>query len=121
MNKIFYFAAPYSGSEEEVENRMRQLCIADAVLMKNGIFTMSPLMKHFIINYESLPGDWNYWKNYSEVLLSKADGMIVLKLDGWEQSTGVQAEIEICKKNGISIFFFTFEDILSEKFKEQLL
>jgi hypothetical protein len=117
MNQIFYLAAPYSGSEEEVENRMRQLCIADAVLMKNGIFTMSPLMKHFIINYESLPGDWNYWKNYSEVLLSKADGMIVLKLDGWEQSTGVQAEIEICKKNNILIFFFTYEEILNGTFK----
>jgi hypothetical protein len=43
--------------------------------------------------------------------------MIVLKLDGWEQSTGVQAEIEICKKNNILIFFFTYEEILNGTFK----
>ena len=73
-------------------------------------------MKHFIINYEKLPGDWEFWKRYSQALLAKSDGMIVLKLDGWEKSTGVQAEIEICKNQNIPVIFFSFEDIVKGKF-----
>ena len=62
---------------------------------------MTPLSKHFILDYSSLPGDWAYWQTYCELTLARCDGVIVIALDGWETSVGVLAEIELCKQLNI--------------------
>ena len=105
---LSYLAAPYTHPDKRVvEERMLKLCKADAFLMKAGIFTVSPLMKHFIIHHADLPGDWNYWKNYSLSLLCAVDQVIVLMLDGWRESEGVTAEILIAKNMGIPVVYLT--------------
>jgi hypothetical protein len=111
--ELVYLAAPYTHSDKfVVEGRMRNLCIVDAALMKRGVMTASPLMKHFLLEHADLPGDWDYWKDYAEVLLSKCDKMIVVMMHGWEESVGVQAEIRLCGKFGIPVEYidpFTLE------------
>ena len=106
MSKLFYLASPYTGTKEEVESRMELLCKSDAKLMKAGYLTVSPLLKHYIIHHESLPGDWAYWKEYSEELLIHCRGMIVVMTEGWRNSTGVLAEIAFCISNGIEVLYF---------------
>jgi citrate lyase beta subunit len=39
------------------------------------------------------------------------DGLIVLALDGWEESVGVQAEIEHARKLGLSVIIVHPEQI----------
>lgn len=104
---LAYLAAPYSSSsKEEKEQRIKALCEKDAELMKQGIFTISPLLKHLVIqNVPDVPGDWEYWKEYSHTLLAKCDLLIVLTLPGWYESTGVQEEIKFAKEIGMEIIF----------------
>jgi hypothetical protein len=105
---IAYLAAPYSHHDKSVvEQRMSVLCNVDAMLMERGIHTVTPLSKHFILNYRDLPGDWAYWGEYSKKLLARCDSMYVLMLKGWRESTGVQAEINIAKELNIPIVFIT--------------
>jgi hypothetical protein len=103
--QMVYLAAPYSNMPNK-KLLMDNLCKVDARLMQDGIFTVSPLMKHFILHHDDLPGDWNYWGNYSEVLLERCDCMIVVMFDGWKESIGVQEEIKLCRKNNIPIVYF---------------
>lgn len=101
---LVYLAAPYTHEKPDVvEARMSRLCIVDAALMKQGVMTASPLLKHFLLEHSDLPGDWNYWKDYAEVLLSKCDKMIVVTMSGWDESVGVTAEIELCKRFNIPV------------------
>ncbi len=112
---LIYLAAPYSSKDPKVtEERIRQFCRADANLSALGIATISPLLKHLVLQYEPLPGDWNYWKDYSETLLRKCDKMIVLMLDGWQESVGVQAEIELCQQLNIPIKYMLPENYAGE-------
>ena len=50
-----------------------------------------------------LPTDWNYWKNYLELILPRCDELWVLKMEGWDKSNGVAGEIELAKKLNIPI------------------
>lgn len=103
---IAYLASPYSDPDPAViAHRMEILCKVDAKLMARGIHTVSPLLKHFIIQYESLPGDWAYWKDYSNNLLHVVDMVIVVCQPGWRQSVGVLAEIEIANKLNLLITY----------------
>lgn len=113
MTKLVYLAAPYSCDQPLiVEERIKVLCQCDAQLMRSGIFTVSPLLKHFILNYGELPSDWAYWKTYSETLLQQCDSMIVLTMFGWETSTGVQAEIKLCREQGKPVEFIDLATLL---------
>lgn len=110
---LVYLAAPYTHEKPSVvESRMARLCVVDAALMQQGVMTASPLLKHFLLQHSDLPGDWNYWKDYAEVLLSKCDKMIVVTMLGWDDSVGVRAEIKLCERFGIPVEYidpFTLE------------
>ena len=104
--KLSYLAAPYTDVDKAVvEERIKKVCIADANLMRAGIFTTSPLLKHLILQHADLPSSFEYWRDYSMTLLCTVDQVIVLMLDGWKESEGVQAEIRIATDVGIPIVY----------------
>lgn len=105
---LVYLAAPYTHKDPNViEERMRQFYAVDAHLISQGIFTVSPLLKDPIVQQYDIPGTWDYWKNYSHALLSVCNKMIVITIDGWEESVGVQAEIEIATNLNIPIEYMS--------------
>lgn len=104
--ELVYLAAPYSGTKEEIEARMKVFSIVDAELLSRGYFTISPLSKHFILHHSSLPGTWDFWEHYSKKLIAQCNKIIVIKIDGWDTSVGVQAEIAFAEKVGISVMFY---------------
>jgi hypothetical protein len=52
---------------------------------------------HHLLQVCQLPGTWDYWKMHCETMMMHAYEVHVLCLDGWEESEGVHAEIEIAK------------------------
>ena len=112
MKELVYLSAPYSDKNQDiVESRIATFCEIDAILCDKNIYTVSPLYKHLLFNYATLPSDWNYWKTYCETLILKCDKMIVIMLPGWEESVGVKGEIEFCKNNIIPIEYIDPNDI----------
>ena len=95
---LVYLAAPYSHPDPMVvEERMITYCRVDSKLLTAGMMTISPLMKHYVLEHGDLLGDWGYWQNYAKLLLLKCDVICIICMDGWKESEGVQAEIEIAK------------------------
>lgn len=105
-SELIYLAAPYSGSKEQIEQRIKEFCKVDALLMKDGYFTVSPLLKHFTLEYANLPGTWEYWEEYSTQLMMQCKAMIIIKLDGWQESSGVAGEIRIAERNKVPIIYY---------------
>jgi len=102
---LWYVACPYTGNKSEIRERMRIFDLVDAHLIKLGYFTVSPLSKHDVVEEHEVPSDWIFWERYSRELLSKCNGIFVIQISGWEQSTGVNSEIELAKELGIPICF----------------
>lgn len=104
MNHLIYLASPYSHPDQEVRNeRMRVFCLTDAALMRAGIMSCSPLSKHFITQFTDIPTTWEYWKDYCHTMLPRCDAVYVIDVDGWEQSVGTQAEIDLAKRLSIRV------------------
>lgn len=114
---LTYLAAPYSAPDQKtVEWRMEQVGKAQAALLRRGWLIVTPLSNHHILKYSpDIKTDWDYWKTYSTVMLSKCDNLIILDIPGWRESTGVQGEIAIARYRGIPMYFYNVEtDTITE-------
>lgn len=103
--KITYLASPYTHPDPVVRNnRFRTVCIVAAQLMGKGEFIYSPIAaSHPIAEAGGLPKTWDYWAEYDREMISHCGKLIVLKLNGWEESVGIAAEIEIANGFGIPV------------------
>ncbi len=120
FQKLSYIALPYTSEDKsEVEYRVKRFCEIDSLLNIGGLLTVSPVLKHLLFSVnEKLPTDWNFWKSLSYRLLSSCDVLIVLKLKGWEKSTGVSAEIAFAKEKNIPIFYIESNEDIDFVIKE---
>ena len=102
---MIYLATPYSHPDPEVrEVRFEHACVIAGELMHAGHLIFSPIAHtHPIAIRCDLPTDWAYWRRYDLGMLTMCDRLLVAKMEGWEESKGVQAEIEIAKDRGIPI------------------
>ncbi len=106
--RLVYLAAPYTHRCKMTQQmRFHAINIVAAYLMKElGLFIFSPIShSHPIAEDGEIPTTWEFWRPYDEEILRCCGRMIVLTLPGWEESKGVQAEIEIATKLGIDISY----------------
>lgn len=104
---MIYLASPYSHDDPEVrERRFRQVCAAAARLMRGGHHIFSPIAhSHPIALAGNLPGDFEYWRAYDEAMIAACAEVWVLRLDGWQDSKGIEAEIMIAASTGKPVRF----------------
>lgn len=96
---MFYLASPYSHSDPLIM-RTRFLLAeqATARMLNAGKFVYSPIVHcHELAQRYSLRTDFAFWREYNIDMLRRADAFAVLKIPGWEESTGVKAESEIAR------------------------
>jgi nucleoside 2-deoxyribosyltransferase len=105
---MIYLAAPYSHPEPSVrEQRFRAACIAAARLIRAGHVIFSPISHGHPIAAYGLPTDWWFWERHDREQLAQCDEVVVLTLDGWRKSVGVQAEIRIAGELGKPVRYLT--------------
>lgn len=102
---MIYLASPYSHPDFEVrEARFRRACEVAGRLMAQGEIIYSPIAHtHPISLVCKLPGDWKFWERYDREMIKVADKLYVLRMEGWQESIGVPAEIAIATDYGIPI------------------
>ena len=101
---LVYLACPYTGTDEQKDQRFRAVSRAAGRLLSQGVHVYSPISHtHPIAVFGDLPGDWEFWECYDRAVLSCCHKLIVLMLPGWMESTGVQAEIGIASEMGIPV------------------
>ena len=110
---ITYLASPYSHPSAVVrEQRFQAACRAAAALMQQGRVVYSPIAHtHPIAVLCDLPKGWEYWRQYDEAFLAASSEVVVLMLDGWQESASVRAEIEIAERDGKPVRYMTPEEL----------
>lgn len=104
---LVYLAVPYSHDDPDVRDmRFEAANRAASELMREGIYVFSPIShSHPIAMAGGLPLGWDFWEGYDRAILANCSAVIVLTLDGWQESKGVQAEIGIAHDLGIPVSY----------------
>lgn len=109
-----YLASPYSlfpdkGAAAHIAAR------AAAHLMRNGEVVYSPIVHGHAVATHGLPLDWEFWKAQCQPFVALADKLVVLEMDGWRESTGVQWEIGEFRRAGKPVEFMGLDELVLER------
>lgn len=101
---MIYLASPYSHPDPAVrEARFQTACMATAALIRAGEAVFSPVVHcHPLLQY-GMQGDWETWRQFDSVVLARCDELVVLEMDGWEVSAGVEEEIALARGLGLPV------------------
>lgn len=107
MSGFIYLASPYTHQSPTIrEERFNAVCRATASLMLSGRCVFSPIAHSHPVDLAiGTPQSGEFWKAQDIPILRHASELAVLTLDGWEQSTGIQWEIELARKLHIPVTY----------------
>jgi len=107
-----YLAVPYTacstGDELRDLNLMKERFHSAAEktgeLLSRGHIVLCPVVHyHPVAEVCDLPRDWAFWRNIDEALVEWCDELWVYMLDGWDESTGIRAEVEKAERMNIPV------------------
>ena len=105
--KLTYIAVPYTHADPQVRQIRHDIVTRyTAGLMQRGVIAFSPISHtHAMAVRHGLPETWAFWQASCHAFLSASERVIVLMLDGWRESIGVQAEIRIAESMGLELAY----------------
>lgn len=87
-----------------MEQRFHEICVIAGRLMLSGLVVFCPIAQgHPIAVRSELPTDWDYWKQFCHEFIAASSKVMVAMMNGWQESRGVAAEVEIAKELGIPV------------------
>lgn len=106
-----YLATPYTHPDPAIRRaRFEAVTLAAGALIQRGFIVFSPItMGHPISETcADIPGDFAYWETACLSYLSDwATALMVLTLDGWEESRGVVREIAVAREWGLPVQYLS--------------
>jgi hypothetical protein len=103
---FFYLASPYTHpSPTVVDLRVKQTRRVLGWLLSKGLFVISPIVHcHDTARECALRTDWKWWWEYNLSIMMKSEGIILVKLKGWEESKGVAEELKWAYEADVPIY-----------------
>lgn len=112
---MVYLASPYAHSDKDVcKSRYWAAVKALAEAMQGQKVTVFSPIAH---NHPSavrfdLPKDWAFWRAVDFPFLEMCDMLVVLELEGWEDSRGINDEIIHAQELGIPVEYVKPENVM---------
>lgn len=105
---MIYIASPYSHPIDAVRiQRYKQVREFTDRLIKLGFVAFSPIAYcHPIAERIGHATDAKTWFRFNMSMLRRAEAMYVLRLQGWEQSVGLQQELTMCRALDIVVVHY---------------
>ena len=119
---MIYLASPYSSPDDTImESRFHEVARCAARLMAVGVHLFCPITHtHPIACAGELPRGWDYWQQFDYWFISRCDALVVVRMDGWEESKGVEAEIQIAHQCGIPVLYVDSGEQIVDQFFAQV-
>ena len=94
MPGYIYLGSPYSKYKAGYDAASRVVSSAAASLMRRGLVVYSPIAHGHTVAAHGLPLSWDFWKRQCQPMIDAAASLVVLTMDGWQESVGLQYEID---------------------------
>jgi len=96
---LTYLAVPYSHEDPTIrKHRFEMVSRAGAWLMQHGHIVYSPISHCHPMAKYGLPKGWQFWQHYDLTFLQYSRLFVVLPLDGWHKSIGLNGEYKEAKR-----------------------
>lgn len=116
---MFYLSSVYSvhahsNSEEHIKLRQKRYEYAVkrlAEFMNEGVMVFSPIAHchEASVNYD-LPKHFEFWKKYDEHMIDLSEGVFVLMMPHYKESTGVSYEVQYAESLGKPVVYLDCSD-----------
>jgi hypothetical protein len=120
---MLYLACPYSHPDPAVRDKRHDAaCKAAAALLRAGVPVYAPVVHSHNLVRHGLPTDWQFWSRFDPAFLEIADAVVVLALDGWQESIGVREEVRLAEQMSIPVLFARPDEIerLAERYQQKM-
>lgn len=109
VRELVYLASPYTHDDLGVRHaRERKATLAAGKLVEMGFSVVAPITQSHRIA-ELTPGigalAHDTWMEVDIAILKRVDRLIVLEIEGWDVSKGVQEEVSCAQEHGIPVSF----------------
>jgi nucleoside 2-deoxyribosyltransferase len=110
---MLYICSPYTHPDESVRaSRVVAVAHATAALIRMGYLAYSPILHTVpMVDHCGIGATWEAWADYDHAFIDRCRLVIVLTIDGWNQSKGVAAEIQYAVGNGIPVIGVSLEGL----------
>jgi hypothetical protein len=112
---MIYVAIPYGNPDNKIViDRVVKASTYCARLLATGrpcisaIVYGDPLVRYY---EKDMKADWEAWKDLCTTLICASEEFHVLMVDGWKESKGVQAEIDLADELGLPITYIKESEI----------
>jgi nucleoside 2-deoxyribosyltransferase len=108
-SRLWYMASPYSKYSGGIESAFVEASRQAAFLKNHGIDVFAPIPhSHPIAIHGGLDAyDYDLMLGWDKKFIDRCDGIIVCMMDGWQDSHGVQWEIEKFTQQQKPIIYMT--------------
>jgi nucleoside 2-deoxyribosyltransferase len=119
--KILYLACPYTDPDHLVrQERFNLATRAAASLIAKGHIVFSPITMTHPIDIV-MAGEWNtlgsdFWVRFDQAFMERCDEFVLLTIDGWQNSSGIQRELEYFSAAGKPLWKLSSDFNLSPLF-----
>ena len=111
QKKLIYLASPYTTDDLTLlERRVQTIQGITAELVDifgDEVIFFSPVAYTHLIDKEC--NTEPNWYNIDLEFLKRCDYMIIVKIKGWENSKGIQLEIDACEEFGIPFIYAAYD------------
>ena len=109
---MIFLSSPYSSPDAVIRTtrlkRTREFVWSH---LQHGVQLFSPIVYgHVFYLHHEAPTDASFWSRLDMDMLAVAEMMWVLRLPGWEQSIGVQMELEYCTAHNKAVEYKDLAD-----------
>jgi hypothetical protein len=115
---LYYLTGPYTGTPEEEAHRFETCLKITTAFISQGISVFSPIVysKQFAheLNLNTIEERRKIVMNYLLSFLKASKGMILITMQGWEKSWGLNLEIKFCQENKIPVFLMAPEQLSND-------
>jgi hypothetical protein len=81
-----------------------------ATMLKHGLIVYSPIVHcHELALRHDMPHAFEFWQHYNQGMLDVATELVILQLDGWQESVGLKGEAEYAAAIQLPISFQEFK------------
>lgn len=97
----FYIASPYTHKDPFIMQARyyKAVDFTSWLIEQYRYHVFAPIVhSHPLCTHRQLRPEYNFWMELDKIMITQSDGLIVLEIDGWEQSVGIANEIQFAKE-----------------------
>lgn len=103
--RFVYLATPYTHVDYyvRIERYEAALAVSARLVQQGDVVYSGIVLFHPVCERFDIAPTWDFWKDYLEKVIPRCDVVVVVRMPGWEKSSGIKAEVDCARRHNIPV------------------